>query len=452
MESRTHGCAHHGHQHHDHEHGHHENGHAHEPGQQGPAGDVAATAKDPVCGMTVDSATAKHRVEHAGKTYLFCCAGCMNKFSADPEHYLARSKGAGRAEPQEAAAGPADAIYTCPMHPEIEQVGPGDCPICGMALEPKTISVEEGPSAEYVDMRRRFIVGAVLVLPLVIIAMGRHLAPDSFGAIPALWLDWAELILATPIVVWAAAPFFKRFWSSLKTMNPNMWTLIGLGVGAAYAFSVVATVAPGIFPAAFRGPEGEVGVYYEAAGVIVVLVLLGQVLEIRAREQTGGAIRALLDLAPKTARLVRDDGNDEEVPLEHVRVGDRLRVRPGEKIPVDGEVADGSSAVDESMLTGEPVPVEKGAGAKVTGGTLNGSGSFVMVAREGRLGDDAGADRPDGGRGAAQPRADPASRRRRRRLLRAGRGRWSRSWPSSSGRSSGRRRPWPSLWSPPSRC
>ncbi|MGZ9033441.1 MAG: heavy metal translocating P-type ATPase, partial [Rhodospirillales bacterium] len=337
-------------------------------------------AKDPVCGMTVDPAMAKHRFEHAGKTYFFCSAGCVTKFSADPEHYLARSEGAGRAEPQEAAAGPADAIYTCPMHPEVEQVGPGDCPICGMALEPKTISVEEGPSAEYVDMRRRFIAGAVLVLPLVIIAMGRHLSPDSFAIVSARWLDWAELVLATPIVVWAAAPFFKRFWSSLKSMHPNMWTLIGLGVGAAFAFSVVATMAPGVFPDAFRGPAGEVGVYYEAAGVIVVLVLLGQVLEIRAREQTGGAIRALLDLAPKTARLVRDDGHDEEVPLEHVHAGTRLRVRPGEKIPVDGEVVEGSSAVDESMLTGEPVPVEKSAGAKVTGGTLNGSGSFVMVA------------------------------------------------------------------------
>ncbi|HRK95535.1 MAG TPA: heavy metal translocating P-type ATPase, partial [Rhodospirillales bacterium] len=425
METRTHGCGHHGHDH-GHEHRHEEDGHA-------PAGDVAANVKDPVCGMTVDPATAKHRFEHAGQTYVFCCAGCRTKFSADPERYLKRAEekakdpvcgmtvdpatakhrfehagkthffcSAGcktkfaadperylaggeeraRSEPQEAAAAPADAVYTCPMHPEIEQVGPGDCPICGMALEPKTVSLEQGPSAEYLDMRRRFIVGAVLVLPLVVVAMGRHLAPDSFAVVSARWLDWAELILATPIVVWAAAPFFKRFWSSLKTMNPNMWTLIGLGVGAAYAFSVVATIAPGIFPNAFRGPEGEVGVYYEAAGVIVVLVLLGQVLEIRAREQTGGAIRALLDLAPKTARLVRDDGHDEEVPLEHVHAGDRLRVRPGEKIPVDGAVVEGSSAVDESMLTGEPVPVEKSAGAKVTGGTLNGSGSFVMVAEK----------------------------------------------------------------------
>ncbi|MGZ9035367.1 MAG: YHS domain-containing protein, partial [Rhodospirillales bacterium] len=275
METRTHGCANEGHGHHGHQDDH---GHQH----HGPAGDVAQKAQDPVCGMTVDPATTKHRFEHTGQTYFFCSAGCVTRFSADPDRYLTSRDDKARAEPQAAAAAPADAIYTCPMHPEIEQVGPGDCPICGMALEPKTISVEEGPSAEYLDMRRRFIVAAVLVLPLVIIAMGRHLAGESFAAIPARWLDWAELVLATPIVVWAAAPFFKRYWSSLKTMHPNMWTLIGLGVGAAYAFSVVATIAPGIFPDAFRGSEGEVSVYYEAAGVIVVLVLLGQVLEIRA--------------------------------------------------------------------------------------------------------------------------------------------------------------------------
>jgi len=428
METRTPGCSHPG------SHGAHER-HGHDGHRHGHGGDGAAQAKDPVCGMSVDPATAKHRFEHAGETYVFCCAGCLNKFAADPDRYLAKADAADavkatdpvcgmtvdpatakhrfehegrtyafcsagcaskfaadperylkapaerpRGEPRAAAAAPADAIYTCPMHPEIEQVGPGDCPICGMALEPKTVSVEQGPSAEYLDMRRRFIVGAILVLPLVVIAMGRHLAPHGFAGMPARGLDWVELVLATPIVVWAAAPFFKRFWASLTTMHPNMWTLIGLGVGAAFAFSVVATIAPGIFPDAFRGPEGEVGVYYEAAGVIVVLVLLGQVLEIRAREQTGGAIRALLDLAPKTARLVRDDGHDEEVPLEHVAVGDRLRVRPGEKIPVDGAVVEGTSSVDESMLTGEAVPAEKAAGAKVTGGTLNAQGSFVMVA------------------------------------------------------------------------
>jgi Cu+-exporting ATPase len=380
MKSRTQGCD----RGHEHRHGA-GGGHAHHP-HRAPAGVApgapADQAKDPVCGMSVDPATAKHRFEHEGRTYAFCCAGCLTKFAADPGRYLAKADAADRprARPLAAAAAPADAVYTCPMHPEIEQVGPGDCPICGMALDPKTISVEQGPSAEYLDMRQRFVVGAILVLPLVGIAMGRHLAPHGVAGIPMRVLDWVELVLATPIVIWAAAPFFKRFWASLRTMNANMWTLIGLGVGAAFAFSVVATIAPGIFPDAFRGPEGEVGVYYEAAGVIVVLVLLGQVLEIRAREQTGGAIRALLDLAPKTARLARGDGDDEEVPLEQVSVGDRLRVRPGEKIPVDGEVIDGTSPVDESMLTGEAVPVEKAAGAKVTGGTLNGSGSFVMVA------------------------------------------------------------------------
>jgi Cu+-exporting ATPase len=335
--------------------------------------DKGAQTIDPVCGMTVDPDTAQHRHEHGGKTYVFCSAHCLHKFRSDPQSYLG--------ETQEAREAPADAIYTCPMHPEIEQVGPGDCPICGMALEPKMVSVEEGPSAEYVDMRRRFWISAVLCFPLVAVAMGRHLTPLVHELVSARWLDWIELALATPIVLWGAWPFFKRFWASLKTMSLNMWTLIGLGVGAAYAFSVVATAAPGVFPDAFRGPEGEVAVYFEAAAVIVVLVLLGQVLEIRARERTGGAIRALLDLAPKTARIVRGDGSEEEIPLEHVKAGDHLRVRPGEKIPVDGEVMEGRSSVDESMLTGEPVPSEKTPGAEVTGGTLNGSGSFVMTAR-----------------------------------------------------------------------
>jgi P-type Cu+ transporter len=333
--------------------------------------DKGAQATDPVCKMTVDPDTAQHRHEYNAKTYVFCSAHCLHKFRSDPQSYLG--------ETQKTREASADAIYTCPMHPEIEQIGPGDCPICGMALEPKMVSVEEGSSAEYVDMRRRFWISAVLTIPLVVVAMGRHLMPFEF--ISARWLDWSELALATPVVLWGAGPFFKRFWTSLKTMSLNMWTLIGLGVGAAYAFSVVATVAPGVFPDAFRGPEGEVGVYFEAAAVIVVLVLLGQVLEIRARERTGGAIRALLDLAPKTARIVRGDGLEEEIPLEHVKAGDRLRVRPGEKIPVDGEVVEGRSSVDESMLTGEPLPDEKTPGAHVTGGTLNGSGSFIMIAR-----------------------------------------------------------------------
>ncbi len=353
---------------------------AHAGQGHGAAGESAERKRDPVCGMTVAPQAAEHQAEYAGETYFFCSAGCLRKFCAEPQKYLERQEAAAEEASRTATQGRAAQTYTCPMHPEIEQVGPGSCPICGMALEPATVDVEEGPSAEYLDMRRRFWISALFALPLVVVAMGRHFLPARFDIIGAEWLDWFELALATPIVLWAAAPFFARFWASLRTMHLNMWTLIGLGVGAAFAFSVVATVAPGIFPPAFRGPRGEVGVYFEAAAVIVVLILLGQVLEIRARERTGGAIRALLDLAPKTARLVRADGREEDVPLESVKAGDRLRVRPGEKIPVDGEVVEGGSAVDESMLTGEPVPVEKVAGAKITGGTLNGSGSFVMRA------------------------------------------------------------------------
>ena len=332
--------------------------------------------------MSVDPQSAQHRHEHGGETYVFCSEHCLHKFQNDPDAYVGGSPDTQQKDQAKAvtAAGDDDAVYTCPMHPEIEQIGPGTCPKCGMALEPKQISADEGPSAEYVDMRRRFWISAALALPLVIVAMGRHFAPSTFDFVSAGWLNWFEFAVATPIVLWAAAPFFKRFAASVRNLHPNMWTLIGLGVGAAYLFSVVATLAPGLFPAAFRGPDGEVGVYFEASAVIVVLILLGQVLEVRARERTGGAIRALLKLAPKTARIVRDDGTDEEVPLETIKSGDRLRVRPGEKVPVDGAVVDGRSAVDESMLTGEAVPVEKTAGAKVTGGTLNGSGSFVMRA------------------------------------------------------------------------
>lgn len=352
-------------------HDHERDAHRHSP-----TSDAANRRTDPVCGMSVDPQTTEHRCEHAGETHVFCSARCLQTFRNDPQKFV----GSARAAPREATAGPADAVYTCPMHPEVEQIGPGNCPKCGMALEPKQVSAEEGPSAEYVDMRRRFGISAALALPLVVVAMGRHVAPAFFDFVSAQWLNWFELALATPIVLWAAWPFFKRFWSSVRTMQLNMWTLIGLGVGTAYAFSVVATAAPALFPGAFRGPEGEVDVYFEASGVIVVLILLGQVLELRARERTGGAIRALLNLAPKTARIVRDDGADEEIPLETVKAGDQLRVRPGEKVPVDGEVVDGRSSVDESMLNGEAIPVEKAAGAKVTGGTLNGSGSFIMKA------------------------------------------------------------------------
>jgi P-type Cu+ transporter len=347
--------------------------------QQDQAAD-AGPAQDPVCGMTVDPATAEHRREHGGKTYWFCSGHCARKFEASPENYL-------HGERPQAKDVPADAIYTCPMHPEIEQVGPGDCPICGMALEPKTVTVEEGPSAEYLDMRRRFWFSAALSLPLLVWVMGDHLLGlEVSHAISRQLAHWIQLVLATPVVLWAGWPIFKRCWASFLKFSPNMWTLIGIGVGAAYGYSVVATLAPGIFPAAFRGPEGQVDVYFEAAAVITALVLLGQVLEIRARERTSGAIKALLGLAPKTARRVRRDGADEEVPLEEVQVGDRLRVRPGDKIPVDGVVLEGHSTVDESMLTGEPVPVEKSPGDPVTGGTLNQSGSFIFHAE--RVGSD----------------------------------------------------------------
>jgi Cu+-exporting ATPase len=336
--------------------------------------DTAQLAKDPVCGMSVDPHTAKHRRGHGGRTYYFCAARCAEKFEAEPEKYL----GAARAEVEPA---PKDAIYTCPMHPEIEQVGPGDCPICGMALEPKTVTLEQGPSAEYLDMRRRFWVSAILSLPLLLWVMGDHLLGMGMAhAVPRQLAHWIQLALATPVVLWAGWPIFERCRASFRKLSPNMWTLIGIGVGAAYLYSVVATVAPGIFPAAFRGPEGQVDVYFEAAAVIVALVLLGQVLEIRARERTSGAIKALLGLAPKTARRVRDDGADDEVPLAEIQVGDRLRVRPGDKIPVDGEVLEGRSTVDESMLTGEPLPVEKTAGERVSAGTVNQSGSFVLRA------------------------------------------------------------------------
>jgi Cu+-exporting ATPase len=324
--------------------------------------------------MSVDPHTARYRREHGGRIFYFCSARCADKFEAEPAKYL----GPERAK---AAPAPKDAIYTCPMHPEIEQVGPGNCPICGMALEPKTVTLEEGPSAEYLDMRRRFWVSAVLSLPLLVWVMGDHLFGLGLAhAISRQLAHWIQLALATPVVLWAGWPIFERCWASFRKLSPNMWTLIGIGVGAAYGYSVVATLAPGVFPAAFRGPEGEVDVYFEAAAVIVALVLLGQVLEIRARERTSGAIKALLGLAPDTARRVRADGADEEVALDAVQVGDRLRVRPGDKIPVDGVVLDGRSTVDESMLTGEPVPVEKTQGERVSAGTLNQSGSFIFRA------------------------------------------------------------------------
>jgi len=332
-------------------------------------------AKDPVCGMTVDPHTTPHRHSHHGKTYYFCSGGCRTKFAASPKKYLDPSA----REP--AAPVPEGTIYTCPMHPEVRQTGPGSCPICGMALEPEMPTAAAGPNPELVDMSRRFWIGLVLTAPVVVLEMGGHLTGLHQFVGQTLSND-LQLLFATPVVLWAGWPFFVRGGQSLITRNLNMFTLIALGTGVAWTYSVIATIAPGLFPAAFRGADGAVAVYFEAAAVITVLVLLGQVLELRAREQTSGAIRALLDLAPKTTRRVTASGADEEVPLDSVAPGDRLRVRPGEKVPVDGELIEGRSTLDESMVTGESMPVTKEIGAKVIGGTMNRSGGFVMRAEK----------------------------------------------------------------------
>src|SRR5271157_2078436 len=331
-------------------------------------------AKDPVCGMSVDSQTARHRAEAGGATYFFCSSKCREKFVAEPARYLKPESSAPPPKPL-----PAGTIYTCPMHPQIRQVGPGNCPICGMALEPVTVTGDEGPSAELTDMTRRFWIGLVLTVPVVALEMGGHLTNLHMWLSPET-SNWIQLVLATPVVLWAGWPFFERAWASLVSRNLNMFTLIAMGTGVPWIYSVIATVAPGLFPPGFRGPDGSVAIYVEAAATITVLVLLGQILELRAREQTGGAIRALLDLAPKTARRIRADNTDEEIGLDAVAVGDRLRVRPGEKVPVDGELIEGRSSVDESMVTGESMPVVKATGAKVIGGAINGTGSFVMRA------------------------------------------------------------------------
>jgi len=330
-------------------------------------------AKDPVCGMSVGPARAAARVEHAGRTYYFCSPHCAEKFRAAPDHYVQPE-----AKPRPAAD---TRDYTCPMHPEVRQRGPGACPQCGMALEPLTVSIEEEESRELVDMRRRFWVSALLSLPVVVSGMWGYFAERPLGEIVSMraW-TWLELALTTPVVLWGGWPFFIRAWQSLVLRSLNMFTLIGLGVGVAYAYSVVAALFPSIFPPSFRSEGGEVGVYFEAAAVITTLVLLGQVLELKARSQTSAAIKALLGLAPKTARLIRADGSEVDVPLDQVQPGDRLRVRPGEKIPVDGVVVEGTSSVDESMITGEPIPVEKQPGARLTGATVNGTGSLIMRA------------------------------------------------------------------------
>ena len=335
-----------------------------------------STVTDPVCGMTVDPAKTPHRHTHEGHEYYFCSAGCRGKFIADPAKYLHKDAAAA------APAPPPGTIYTCPMHPQIRQVGPGSCPICGMALEPVSVTAEAAPNQELIDMTRRFWTGAVLAVPLVILEMGAHFPGLNLHHYISPQISvWVQFLLATPVVLWAGWPFFVRGWASVRNRSLNMFSLIALGVGAAYGYSLAATFAPGLFPESLR-TEGVVPVYFEAAAVITVLVLLGQVLELRAREQTGGAIRALLNLAPKTARRIGDDGSDEEVPLEQVHIGDRLRVRPGDSVPVDGVVIEGRSAVDESMVTGESMPVEKEKDAKVIGGTINGTGSLVVRAEK----------------------------------------------------------------------
>jgi Cu+-exporting ATPase len=380
-------------------------------------------AIDPVCGMTVDPRSAAGSHAHGGRTYWFCSTHCVERFRADPDRYLGASprreahapghSAGGQAgdhtcpmhpevrlpvasacpacgmalEPVDLEAPTTRTEWVCPMHPEIVRAAPGACPICGMALEPRTVTLEEEASPELRDMTRRFWIGLVLAIPVVAVAMSDLIPGEPLQhAVSPRALAWLQLVLATPVVLWAGWPFFERAWASLVNRSPNMFTLIGLGTGTAYAYSVAATLAPGLFPPAVRGHSGQVGLYFEVAAVITVLVLLGQILELRARGRTSGAIRALLRLAPATARVLREDGREEDVPLDRVGVGDRLRVRPGERVPVDGAVVEGRSAVDESMVTGEPVPVEKGAGDRVTGGTVNGAGGFVMRAE--RIGRD----------------------------------------------------------------
>ena len=360
-------------------------------GKTRPAGSPAGGVTDPVCGMTIDPGKAAGSVSHAGTVVHFCSKGCQAKFAADPARYLDQAKtsreGAGATSAMGKPSPEASTSYTCPMHPQIVRPEPGACPICGMALEPRTVTAEEAENPELEDMTRRFWVGLVLTVPVFAMAMAEMLpgAPLQTVLAPALQA-WIELLLSTPVVLWAGWPFFERMWASVVNRSPNMFTLIGMGTGAAYGSSVAATLFPSWFPVSFRGHHGQVDRYFEAASVITVLVLLGQVLELRARSRTGSAIRALLGLSPTTARLLADNGTEVDVALEQVQVGQRLRVRPGEKVPVDGVVLEGGSAIDESMVSGEPVPVEKKPGDKVTGATINGTGGFVMRAE--RVGSD----------------------------------------------------------------
>lgn len=344
----------------------------HKPATNTAPSESTNMATDPVCGMTVDPAKTAHHATHDSADYHFCSAGCLAKFTADPAKYLSTTP---RPEPV-AAPG---AMWICPMHHEIRQQGPGTCPICGMALEPEEPSLDDAPNPELVDFTKRWWVSAALAVPLLILTMGTEFL--GLHLVDAAYSPWIQLALTAPIVMWAGWPFFTRGWTSIVTRKLNMFTLIAIGVGAAFLYSVVATFAPGLFPATFRMHGGMVPVYYEAAGVVVALVLLGQVLELRARAATGKAIRALLNLAPKTARRINADGTETEIPLSDVHTSDRLRVRPGEAVPVDGVVIEGRSSVDESMLTGEPLPVAKEATSALTGGTVNGTGSIVMEAQ-----------------------------------------------------------------------
>ncbi len=334
--------------------------------------DAMKTAVDPVCGMKVDPAASKYRFDHGGQTLHFCCAGCREKFAADPAAYS-------RPTPAPVTDAPAGTVFTCPMHPEIRREGAGRCPICGMALEPAEITAEAPVNHELIDMTRRFWIGLALALPVVVLAMGGHML-EPRRIVPDQTSGWLQFALSTPLVFWAGWPFFQRAWASVLNRSLNMFSLIALGTGAAYLYSLFARFVPSAFPAGFRGTDDTVPVYFEAAAVITVLVLLGQVLELRARDQTGAAIRALLNLAPRTARRLTDMGEDEEIPLGSVRLGDRLRVRPGDAVPVDGVVLEGGSGVDEAMVTGEAMPVMKRGGDRVIGGTVNGTGSLVMRA------------------------------------------------------------------------
>ena len=360
-------CGGHGHKH------AHADHHSHAAGHRHTDADQAGKAIDPVCGMTVTIATAKHRFTYKGQEHFFCSAGCRTKFEGNPEKYLAPKS----VQPEEKM--PEGTIYTCPMHPEVRQVGPGSCPICGMALEPETVSLDDKPDPELIDMTRRFWIALALTLPVFVLEMTVHLG--GIQLLDPQTSNWLGFALATPVVLWAGWPFFVRGWQSVKTRNLNMFTLIAMGTGVAYIYSVVATFAPQVFPQAFRDHHGAVAVYFEAAAVITVLVLLGQVLELRARAQTSGAIRALLGLAPKTARRIGANG-DEDIDIEAIAVGDLLRVRPGEKVPVDGVVTEGSSLVNESLVTGESMPVKKAVDAKVIGGTVNQSGGLVVRAEK----------------------------------------------------------------------